>query len=136
MKLIAVFVLSLAAAGIPGVAVAQSGTGRNYNPATEATITGTVDSVTHVPSQGPGGTGLHLVLAASSGTIDVHVGPASFVASKNMTLAKGDTLTVVGSKVTLSGQAVLIAREIRKADQLLTLRDANGLPLWSGGRKR
>ena len=85
-----------------------------------------------MPSQGRGGGGLHLVLTASSGPIEVHVGPASFVSSKNVTFAKGDALTVVGSKVTMAGQDVVIAREIKKGDQVLTLRDANGFPLWSG----
>jgi hypothetical protein len=71
-------------------------------------------------------------MTASSGPIEVHVGPASFVSSKNITFAKGDALTVVGSKVTMAGQDVVVAREIKKGDQVLTLRDANGFPLWSG----
>jgi hypothetical protein len=95
-------------------------------------MTGTIDSVKNVPSQGRGGGGLHLVLTAPSGSIEVHVGPAWFVSSKNITFAKGDALTVVGSKVTLAGQDVLIAREIKKGDQVLILRDAKGFPLWSG----
>jgi hypothetical protein len=39
---------------------------------------------------------------------------------------------VVGSKVTMAGQEVVIAREIKKGDQVLTLRDAKGVPLWAG----
>jgi hypothetical protein len=123
--------LSLVIVALATVAYAQRG-GGNYNPATEATMTGTVESVDHMPSPGRGGGGLHLKLTAPSGPIEVHVGPSSFVASKNMTFAKGDTLTVIGSKVTMSGQEVLIAREITKGDQVLTLRDAKGFPLWSG----
>lgn len=110
--------------------------GGNYNPATETTVTGTVESVTNVPSGHRGGGGLHLVVTAASGPIEVHVGPSSFVASKNVTFAKGDILTVVGSKVMMSGEDVLIAREIRKGDQVLTLRDAKGFPLWSGRGRR
>src|SRR5688572_4124484 len=127
--------LSVVAAALATTAYAQGGTpqgGGNYNPATETTLTGTIDSVNTMPSQGRGGGGLHLVLTASSGPIEVHVGPASFVSSKNVTFATGDALTVVGSKVTMAGQDVVIAREIKKGDQVLTLRDANGFPLWSG----
>ena len=72
------------------------------------------------------------MLAAPTGAIEVHVGPASFVSSKNATFTKGDALTVVGSKVTMAGKEVVIAREIKKGDQVLTLRDAKGYPLWSG----
>ena len=126
--------------GLASAVYAQGGmrgAGGNYNPATETTVTGTIDSVNDVSAQGRGG-GLHLVMAAPAGPIEVHVGPASFVTSKNVTFAKGDVLTVLGSKVTMAGQDVVIAREIRKGDQVLTLRDAKGIPLWAGrgGRAR
>ena len=84
-----------------------------------------------MPSPGRGGVGIHLVLSAEKTPVDVRVGPASFVSSRNFTLEKGDHLTVVGSKVTMDGQEVVIAREIKKGDQMLKLRDAKGFPLWS-----
>jgi hypothetical protein len=59
------------------------------------------------------------------------------VSEKHVTFAKGDALSVVGSKITMDGKQVVIAREITKGDQVLTLRDPQGLPLWSGrGRTR
>ena len=131
MKTLKLLSLSLAIASLAAVAHAQNG-GRNYNPATETTLTGTVDSIKTLPSQGGGGGGLHLILTAADGPIEVHVGPVAFVSSKNMTFAKGDAVTVLGSKVTMAGQDALIAREITKGNQVLTLRDAAGFPLWSG----
>ena len=132
MRVITLLSMSIMLAGIGAVAYAQGRGGGNYNPATETTVTGTLDSVTNLPSPGRGGGGLHLIVAASTGPIEVHVGPASFVSSKHVTFAKGDVLTIVGSKVTMDGQYVVIAREIKKGDQVLTLRDAQGVPLWSG----
>jgi hypothetical protein len=132
LKLLSVTVLI---AGLAGAAYAQGGMrrgGGNYNPATETTLIGTVDRIDTLPSPGRGGGGLHLILAAPAGPIEVHVGPASFVSSKNVAFAKGDAVTVVGSKVTMAGQEVVIAREIKKGDQVLTLRDAKGFPLWAG----
>ena len=134
MRVITLLAVSIMIAGIGAVAHAQGRGGGNYNPATETTVNGTVESVKNVPSPGRGGGGLHLILAVATGPIEVHVGPASFVSSKNVTFANGDTLTVVGSKVTMEGQEVVIAREIKKGDQVLTLRDAKGFPLWSGRR--
>jgi DNA/RNA endonuclease YhcR with UshA esterase domain len=134
MRTLTLLSLSVLIAGVVSTASAQSGTrrgGGNYNPATETTLTGTVEAVKNLPSS-PGGGGVHLVLAAPSGPVEVHVGPAWFVTSKSVTFAKGDTLTVVGSKVTMEGEQAVIAREIRKGEQVLTLRDANGFPLWSG----
>ena len=135
MKIVKLLSLSVVIASLASTAYAQRGMhhgGGNYNPATEATLTGTVDAIKNLPSPGRGGGGLHLVLNVPSGPIEVHVGPASFVKSKNVTFEKGDTLTVVGSKVTMAGEEVLIAREIKKGDQVITLRDTNGFPLWSG----
>ena len=131
MKTLKLLSLSLAIASLAAVAHAQSGR-PNYNPATETTMTGTVDSIRTLPSQGKGGGGLHLILTAANGPVEVHVGPVAFVSSKNMTFAKGDAVTVLGSKVTMAGQDVLLAREITKGNQVLTLRAATGVPLWAG----
>ena len=135
MKSLKFLSLSVFIAGLATTAFAQGGMhrgGRMYNPSTEATVTGTIDEIKNLTSPGRGGGGLHLILSAPSGAIDVRVGPASFVSSKGFTFAKGDALTVVGSKVTMAGQEVLIARELKKGDQVLTLRDAKGFPLWAG----
>ena len=141
MRILRLLPVTILAASVATVAYTQTGTSRggaNYNPATETTVTGSVDSVENLPSPGRGGGGLHLMLAGPTGRIDVHVGPASFVASRNVTFAQGDALTVTGSKVTVDGEDAVIAREIKKGDQVLTLRDAKGFPLWSGrgGRSR
>jgi len=134
MKTARVTVSTIVIASVATIVFAQGMRrgGGNYNPATETTLTGAVDEVKNVPSQGPGAGGLHLIVKAASGAVEVHLGPAAFVTSKNMTFAKGDTVTVTGSKVTMSGQEVVIAREIKKGDQVLTLRDANGFPAWAG----
>ena len=141
MRTIKLLSASILIAGLTSAAYAQGGMrrgGGNYNPATETTLTGTVDDIKNLPSPGRGGGGLHLIVSTPTGSIEVHVGPASFVSSKNVTFSKGDALTVVGSKVTMAGKEVVIAREIKKGDQVLTLRDPKGFPLWSGrgGRSR
>jgi hypothetical protein len=110
--------------------------GGNYDPATETTFTGTIDSVKNVPGPGRGAGGLHLVVTTKSGPVEVELGPASFTESKNVAFAKGDALTVTGSKVKMGDQEVVIAREIKKGDQVLTLRDAKGIPAWAGSGKK
>ncbi len=135
MKTLRLFSASLVILGVAAAAFAQGGMGRgggNYNPATETTLSGTVVEATNPTSQGSGGGGIHLLVSTAAGPMSVHVGPAWFVSSKNVTFAKGEAVTVVGSKVTMSDQEVVIAREIKKGDDVLTLRDAKGYPLWSG----
>ncbi|HVY94413.1 MAG TPA: hypothetical protein VHA14_16745, partial [Bryobacteraceae bacterium] len=47
--------------------------------------------------------------------------------------AKGDSVEITGSKVTMNGEEWIIAREVTKDGKTLTLRDKDGNPKWSGG---
>lgn len=108
--------------------------GRKYNPATEITVSGVVDDV--VQNQGKRGrTGIHVMVKSGSDVLTVHLGPSEFLGNSKFSVAKGDKIEVVGSKVQLGGNNVVIAREVKKADQVLTLRDAQGLPKWRGAGK-
>jgi len=123
----------------PGAAqssqAARQGQGM-YDVKTETTIMGTVESVENITGgggRGRGGMGgTHLVVKTEKDTVDVHVGPTAYLAEKGITLAKGDRLQILGSRVTVDNEAVLIAREIKKGDNTWTLRDASGRPAWSG----
>jgi hypothetical protein len=112
-----------------------------YNTATEVTIAGTVDEVQQLNgiagqtwSCPRGWTGTHLMLKTDAGTLAVHVGPSAYLASKNFTIAKGDKLTILGSRVQYQGSDFLIAKEITKGNEVLTLRNSAGFPMWSGFR--
>lgn len=108
-----------------------------YDVKTEATVKGTVEAVETVTGMGGGRQamgGMHLTLKTDTETLQVHVGPTAYLTEKGVTLAKGDTLEVLGSRVTMGGGPVVIARQITKGDQTWTLRDASGRPLWSRRR--
>jgi DNA/RNA endonuclease YhcR with UshA esterase domain len=130
---IAFLALSSGATQRPG----RRGPGRGeprYDPATEVSVKGTVQEVRKQVRSGAW-TGIHLTLKTDKETLDVHLGPSSFLLKNQMTFAKGDQIEVTGSKVTLQGADALIAREVKKGDKTLTLRDPRGIPLWSGGRR-
>lgn len=112
-----------------------------YNTGTEVTITGTVDEVQQLSGTAGqawscprGWTGTHLRLKIDTGVLAVHVGPSAYLASKNFSVAKGDKLTILGSRVQYQGSDFLIAKEISKGSEVLTLRNSAGFPLWSGFR--
>ena len=75
-------------------------------------------------------------LTWSEGSRDVHLGPSTYLAEKNFTIRKGDTLEITGSLVKTGGAEAVIAREVKKGSETLVLRDKNGMPLWSGYRSR
>ena len=101
-----------------------------YDASTEVTISGTVQDVLH-PQMGRMD-GTHLVLKTETETIEVHLGPSNFVSDKGFTFAKGDSVQVLGSKVTIGGNQAVLAREVTKDGKTLTLRDKTGRPLWAG----
>ena len=119
---------------ITGSVLAQ-GQGRLYNPSTETTLQGSVTSVNTVTGRRGGWNGVHLTVQASDKKYDVHLGPAAFVANSGFTFSEGDQVEVVGSKVEFNGATSLIARQITKDGKVLALRDKQGFPLWSRGRR-
>ncbi len=102
----------------------------HYDASTETNITGTVQDILH-PQMGRMN-GTHLLVKTETETIEVHVGPSNFVTNEGFTFAKGDSVQVLGSKVTMGGKEALIAREVTRDGKTLTLRDKTGRPLWAG----
>ena len=136
MKLIRNGVASLFVLGLSlGVWAQNQRSMRNYNPATETTVKGTVDDVQQ-PTGRRSKSGIHLVLKTESGAIPVHVGPSAYVSEKQFSFAKGDQIEVLGSKVSSGGTDTIIAREITKEGKALVLRNAQGIPEWAGPARK
>lgn len=127
----------LAVVFLAGSALSQMGGGarRLYDPNTETTVKGTVEKVTEIPGR-RGWNGTHLSLQTDNQTYDVHVGPSDYVAKNGFMFSTGNQIEVTGSKVKINCADAIIAREIKKEDKVLTLRDGQGIPKWSGGQRR
>lgn len=110
---------------------------RMFNPRTVETITGEVVSVDKmVPMRGMS-YGVHVVVKTSKETISVHLGPDWYMENQSVKLAPKDVVEITGSRITFDGKPAIIATEVKKGDAVLKLRDANGVPAWSGsGRRR
>jgi len=109
---------------------------RLYNPQTVEKISGVVLSVDNITPMKGMSYGIHIVVKTDKETISVHLGPAWYINNQDVKIAAGDKVEVKGSRVTFDGKPVLIAAEVQKGDEVLTLRDANGFPVWSGWRRR
>jgi len=105
-----------------------------YDKATEATLKGPIQEVKVVDT--PSGIrGTHLMLKDGKQMIEVFTGPTVFLEHQNFPLAKGDAVEVIGSRVTVNGTSALLARQIRKGDTILLLRDENGRPVWAAKKE-
>ena len=123
-----VTIIATMAGLIASSAVAQ----RNYDPKTVETVEGKVVSVEKTSPSAQRGHGVHLMLQTDKETIEVRLGPAGYLEKQTMQIAANDTITVTGSRVTMEGKPAIIAAQIKKGNEVLKLRNENGVPAWSG----
>lgn len=108
---------------------------RMYNPATVETISGTVTDIQAVVPYKGMYSGVQIILKTEKETIPVHLGPSWYIERLDVKIAKGDAIEVKGSRISFAGKPALLAAELKKDDQTLVLRDANGIPVWAGWRR-
>jgi len=101
-----------------------------YKPESEATLTGTVTKLfTHLgnrqhPRQ-------RATLKQADGTtIDIHIGPTSYIRDNGLLLKVGDQVTVTGSRVVEDNAPLVVVRRITRGKQFLDMRQADGRRLW------
>jgi len=93
---------------------------------------GTVKSVgTFYPEDGAA-PGLRLRVQTESGDVMiVHAGPVAYAQSQKIDFHSGDRVKLSGAQAEFQGRTVLLANEISKDGQKLTLRDSEGRPAWN-----
>jgi hypothetical protein len=113
--------------------VAQRMQQHRYDAANEITIRGAIVSVNELECAVCGaGTGTHLTVRTEGEEMEVLLGPTTYLSKQELTLAAGDEIEVVGSKVKMGEKEQLVAREVKKGEATLTLRNKNGRPKWAG----
>jgi hypothetical protein len=106
-----------------------------YDTRTETRVTGTVEAVNNLacPNEycwyGAGG-GTHLTLKTANESIEVHLGPAVWLREQGINLTVGDSVEILGSRVTMRGVPALFAREIKKGEMTWTLFAGQGRRGW------
>jgi len=109
---------------------------RLYDVKTVETISGEILSVDKFNPQKGMSAGIHLKVKTDKETISVHLGPVWYMEKQDVKLSPKDKIEVKGSRITFNGKPAIIAAEVKKGDEILTLRDANGVNMWSGGIKK
>lgn len=136
----AVAISVIAATGLVCVAAARgqgargSGT-RMYDPKTVETVTGTVVKVEHAGGHSGsrgihGAPGIQLLLQTDKQQIAVRLGPAWYVDKQPLKVAAHDAISVRGSRIVYAGKPAIVAAQVKKGEQVMTLRKDNGVPLW------
>jgi hypothetical protein len=102
----------------------------HYDVATVIDVDATVMDLREVTRDNPL-SGLHLTVKIESGTMDVFLGPVDFLKGFEITFAKGDKIEIIGSKIKFGGAHIVLARQVRRDETTLYLRDAKGKPHWA-----
>jgi len=126
LSLTAIIMLSIAPLALAQKADTKKPAAK-YDVATEVKLKGTVEEVKVDPAENEG---THLILKSGADTMLIHVGPPEFLKEYDINLAKGDQVSVLGSKLTIDGTDEVLAKEITKGDNTATLRDRKGTPVW------
>ena len=100
-----------------------------YDPATEAKLKGTVEELTLDPPTG-GKPVAYLVIKNGEEKTQVFLCPKSFLDEMGVTFAMGDSVQIAGSKVKRNGADLILAREVTKSGDTVTLRFGDGKPAW------
>ncbi len=107
-----------------------------YDTKSEVTVSGTVeDTVTEVhPCCGSNMNHYYIKVKSDNETIKIFLGPTDYVKSQ-ITIKKGDSVTVFGSKIVLNKETVIIAKNVKTKEKEVTLRNDDGTPKWAGQMK-
>jgi hypothetical protein len=98
-----------------------------YEKHSEVKVKGVVDEVKEGVDNN-----VHLALKGEKGSLDVIVAPVKFLKEMEITFAKGDSIEVLGSQVTVDGNSSMLAREVIRNGDVMVMRDENGKPVWVG----
>lgn len=101
-----------------------------YDQATQQTFEGVVVETKDYACPVSGSVGSHITLKGDVSTIEVHLAPATFMKQYEISINKGDRVTVVGSKIIFEGKPALIAKTIVLGHETFNFRDPKGRPLW------
>jgi hypothetical protein len=101
-----------------------------YDVHTEAKFKGIIEEV-KLPPKGSEKEITYLRVKKGDDVIDIYLCPKAFFDDMSMAFAKGDEVTLTGSKVKQGEAELVLAREVMKGNDTFVLRDEKGGPVWN-----
>jgi hypothetical protein len=108
---------------------------RLFNVNEIVTIEGNVEAIEHAtpvwgPMRGPS-YGLHLRIRTDENVRAVHIGPGWYMDKHKIAFHTKEKVKVTGSQVVFEGEDLIIAQEVVRDGNVLTIRDETGCPMWA-----
>jgi hypothetical protein len=93
-------------------------------------FTGMVEQVTQRNCEICNCVEISITLKTATERLEVRLGPKSYFEEHDFALSKGDMIEIVGIRFKEAGKTVVLANEIRKGGDTLSLRGKFGRPAW------
>ncbi len=100
-----------------------------YNPATLVSVSGIVTAVHEVPAGQPMA-GVHVTIKTKTASNEIFIAPKDFLKMLRVSVATGDDIDIVGSKVKTATGEIILARELGDGRSTVELRDLYGAEAW------
>ena len=104
-----------------------------YDATRETVLEGTVVGYSESTQIAP--TGAHATVRTTSGDVDVHLGPASYLQAKHFSLAAGEQVRIAGVSAVVNGKDVFLARIAQKGNQVVAIRSPRGSLVANGAAR-
>jgi hypothetical protein len=108
----------------------NAGAQPDYDAKTVETIGGKVLSIEKTTPAKKRGYWIDVMLQTANGTIAVQLGPAWYIDKQTPRIEANDIITVTGSRLTMDGRSAIVAADVTRGNELLKLRENNGIPVW------
>jgi hypothetical protein len=98
-----------------------------YDLTKEVKVQGTIEKIDGFGTNGPIGT--HILIQTAAGTVDAHLGYGSASNPKQLGIAVGQSVSVIGMMETVGNSNVLMARILTTPSRIFVLRNEHGVPI-------
>jgi hypothetical protein len=104
-----------------------------YHAAAETSLQGTVQEYNENSARPP--VGAHVTVQTANGTVEVHLGPASYLHANHFSLAPGDSVRFIGAMASTDKGVLFMARIAQKGSQAIAIRSPQGFLLATGAAR-